>query len=95
MIKRFQYVWDENIDFHALGIFPSNPKVVCVWASSGAKGLFVSSDSGKTWTQPKMTGLTDAPFDLVVDPEKGDRTIVYGYRFDKLNSGIYLTAVFE
>ena len=42
-----------------------------------------------------MTGLTDAPFDLVVDPEKGDRTIVYGYRFDKLNSGIYLTDVFE
>ena len=30
MIKRFQYVWDENIDFRALDIFPSNPKVIYV-----------------------------------------------------------------
>lgn len=128
----WQFISMEGVDFHALGISPSNPKVLYGWASSGAKGLFVSSDSGKTWTQPKMTGLTDAPFDLVVDLEKpdrvfattrsgiyesvnrgddwtaigetqtapilalnlvkqGDRTIMYGYRFDKLNSGIYLS----
>lgn len=128
----WQFIAMEGVDFHALGISPSNPKVLYGWASSGAKGLFVSSDSGKTWTQPKMIGLTDSPFDLVVDLEKpdrvfattrsgifesvnrgddwtvigetqtapilalnlvkqGDRTIMYGYRFDKLNSGIYLS----
>ena len=126
----WQLISMEGVDFHVLGISPSNPKVLYGWASSGAKGLFASSDSGKTWTQPKMTGLTDAPFDLVVDPEKpdrvlattrsgiyeslnrgdnwtaigetktapilalnlvkqGDRTIMYGYRFDKSAPGIY------
>ncbi|MFN9760802.1 MAG: F510_1955 family glycosylhydrolase, partial [Pseudanabaena sp.] len=128
----WQFIAMEGVDFHVLGISPSNPKVLYGWASSGAKGLFISSDSGKIWTQPQMKGLTDAPFDLVVDPEKpdrvfattrsgmyvsvnrgddwttigetqtapilalnlvkqGDRTIMYGYRFDKLNSGIYLS----
>lgn len=126
----WQFISMEGVDFHALGISPSNPKVLYGWASSGTKGLFVSSDSGKTWTQPQMKGLTDAPFDLVVDLEKpdrvfattrsgifesvnrgdewtaigetktapilalnlvkqGDRTIMYGYRFDKTVPGIY------
>ena len=45
----WQLISMAGVDFHALGISSSNPKVLYGWASSGAKGLFVSSDSGKTW----------------------------------------------
>jgi photosystem II stability/assembly factor-like uncharacterized protein len=128
--EEWKFISMEGVDFHVLGISPSNPQVFYGWASSGAKGLFVSADGGKNWTQPRITGLSDAPFDLVVDPEKpnrvfattrsgiyesvnrgddwtaitnmqtapvialnlvkqGDRTIMYGYRFEEANAGIY------
>ncbi|MBW4641046.1 MAG: hypothetical protein KME05_23080 [Gloeocapsa sp. UFS-A4-WI-NPMV-4B04] len=53
-----------GVDFHAMAIALSNPKVLYGWPASGAQGLHVSTNGGKTWTQPCMTGLGDAPFSL-------------------------------
>lgn len=61
-----------GVDFHALAIAPSNPKIFYGWPASGAEGLHYSTDGGKTWTQPRMTGLEDAPFGLAVDPSNPD-----------------------
>ncbi|MCY7392884.1 MAG: hypothetical protein LH647_15775, partial [Leptolyngbyaceae cyanobacterium CAN_BIN12] len=72
-----------GVDFHALAIAPSNPKVFYGFPASGAAGLHVSIDGGKTWTQPRATGLSDAPFSLVVDPGKPDHV------FATTRSGLY------
>jgi photosystem II stability/assembly factor-like uncharacterized protein len=79
--------WQEismnGVDFHALGISPSNPSVLYGLAVSGQSGLFVSTDGGKAWQKPRMVGLADLPFDLVVDPEQPDRVLA------TTRSGIY------
>ncbi|NJN39345.1 MAG: hypothetical protein HC790_12565 [Acaryochloridaceae cyanobacterium CSU_3_4] len=61
-----------GVDFHALAIAPSNPNIFYGWPASGAEGLHFSEDGGKTWTQPQMAGLADAPFGLAVDPRNPD-----------------------
>lgn len=95
--ESWQTISMKGVDFHVLGISPSSPQVLYGWASMGAKGLFVSSDSGKTWTQPQMKGLTDAPFDLVVDPEKPDRVFATTRSgiFESVNHGDDWTAIDE
>lgn len=72
-----------GVDFHALAIAPSSPKVFYGFPASGADGLHVSIDGGKTWTQPRATGLSEAPFSLVVDPGKPDHV------FATTRSGLY------
>ncbi|URD53399.1 F510_1955 family glycosylhydrolase [Chroococcidiopsis sp. CCNUC1] len=72
-----------GVDFHALAIAPSNPNIFYGWPASGAQGLHVSTDGGKTWTQPRMVGLGDAPFSLAVDPQNSDRV------FATTRSGLY------
>lgn len=62
-----------GVDFHALAIAPSNPKVFYGFPSSGAQGIQVSTDGGKTWKQAQMSGLKAEPFNLVVDPVNADR----------------------
>jgi photosystem II stability/assembly factor-like uncharacterized protein len=62
-----------GVDLHAMAIAPSNPNVFYGWPASGARGLHVSTDGGKTWTQPLMAGLRAAPFSLAVDPVNPDR----------------------
>ncbi|MDX2272509.1 MAG: hypothetical protein NW237_11280 [Cyanobacteriota bacterium] len=71
--ETWQSVSMPGVDFHALAIAPSDPKILYGWAASGARGLFLSRDGGKTWTQPPMAGLTDAPFGLAVDPQDPQR----------------------
>ena len=61
-----------GVDFHALAIAPSNPNIFYGWPASGAEGLHLSTDGGKTWTKSRMAGLEDAPFGLVVDPQNPD-----------------------
>lgn len=72
-----------GVDFHAMAIAPSNPQVFYGWPASGAQGLHLSIDGGKTWTQPRMTGLGDAPFSFVVDPSNPKRV------FATTRSGLY------
>ncbi len=62
-----------GVDFHALAIAPSNPKIFYGFPSSGAQGIQVSTDGGKTWKQSQMNGLKAEPFNLVVDPVNADR----------------------
>lgn len=62
-----------GVDFHAMAVAPSNPQVFYGWPASGAQGLHVSTDGGKSWTQPRMTGLGDTPFSFVVDPSNPKR----------------------
>ena len=75
-----------GVDFHAMAIALSNPKVFYGWPASGAQGLHVSTNGGKTWTQPRMTGLGDAPFSLVVDPSNPKRV------FATTRSGLYASS---
>ena len=72
-----------GVDFHALAIAPSNPKMFYGFPASGAEGLHVSTDTGKTWTKPSAKGLKAAPFNLVVDPVNADRV------FAVTQSGLY------
>ncbi|BAU15809.1 glycosyl hydrolase, BNR repeat-containing protein (plasmid) [Leptolyngbya sp. NIES-3755] len=61
-----------GVDFHAMTIAPSSPTVFYGFPASGAEGLHLSRDGGKTWTKPRMAGLTAMPFDLVVDPNNSE-----------------------
>lgn len=72
-----------GVDFHALAIAPSNPNIFYGFPASGAQGLHLSKDGGKTWTKPPMVGLNDAPFDLAVDPNHP------AHVFAATRSGIY------
>ena len=72
-----------GVDFHALAIAPSNPKVFYGFPSSGAQGIQVSTDGGKTWNQAQMNGLKAEPFNLVVDPVNADRV------FAVTSAGLY------
>lgn len=72
-----------GVDFHAMAVAPSNPNVFYGWPASGAQGLHVSTDGGKTWIQPRMAGLGDAPFSLAVDPQNPDHV------FATTRSGLY------
>lgn len=67
--------WQEKslpgVDFHGLAISPTDPNIFYGWiasSSDGKKGLFLSSDNGKTWQQQQGNGLSEPPFNLVVDP---------------------------
>src|SRR5580765_5967076 len=62
----------------ALAVAPSNPKVVYVgtgnqsgWSFTPGKGIYKSTDSGKTWTN---TGLLNSQYigGIVVDPRNPD-----------------------
>lgn len=68
----WQQISMPGVDFHALAIAPSDPNVFYGFPASGAQGLHLSTDGGKTWTQPRMTGLAAAPFNLVVDPQNAE-----------------------
>ena len=72
-----------GVDFHALAIAPRDPTRFYGWAASGSQGLFVSTDGGKTWTQPQRTGLGEAPFSLAVDPSNPERV------FATTGAGLY------
>jgi photosystem II stability/assembly factor-like uncharacterized protein len=72
-----------GVDFHALAIAPSNSNIFYGFPASGAQGLHLSKDGGKTWTKPRMVGLGDAPFDLAVDPNNP------AHVFAATRSGIY------
>jgi photosystem II stability/assembly factor-like uncharacterized protein len=72
-----------GVDFHAMAIAPSNPNVFYGWPASGAQGFHASTDGGKTWTKPRMTGLEAAPFSLAVDPRHPDRV------FATTRAGLY------
>ncbi|BDI20831.1 hypothetical protein ANSO36C_66330 (plasmid) [Nostoc cf. commune SO-36] len=66
-----------------MAISLSNPNVFYGWPASGAEGLHTSKDGGKNWTKPRMNGLSDAPFDLAVDPRSPDHV------FATTRSGLY------
>ncbi|MEW6498035.1 MAG: F510_1955 family glycosylhydrolase [Cyanobacteriota bacterium] len=72
-----------GVDFHAIAIAPSNPNVFYAWPASGAQGFHTSTDGGKTWTKPRMTGLEAAPFSLAVDPHNSVRV------FATTRAGLY------
>jgi len=72
-----------GVDFHALASAPSNPNIFYGWPASGAQGLHTSTNGGKTWTQPRMVGLGDAPFSLTVDPQNPNHV------FATTRSGLY------
>jgi photosystem II stability/assembly factor-like uncharacterized protein len=72
-----------GVDFHALAISPSNPNVFYGWPASGAQGLHTSTDGGKTWTKPRMNGLSGVPFDLAIDPQNPDHV------FAATRTGLY------
>lgn len=72
-----------GVDFHALAIAPNNPNIFYGFPASGAQGLHLSKDGGKTWTKPRMVGLNDAPLDLAVDPNNS------AHVFAATRSGIY------
>lgn len=61
-----------GVDFHALAIAPSNPSAFYGYPASGAEGLHISTDGGKSWKPSRMDGLTDQPFNLVVNPQNAD-----------------------
>lgn len=67
--ENWQQISMPGVDFHALAIAPSDPSVFYGFPASGAQGLHLSTDGGKTWTQPRMAGFAAAPFNLVVDPQ--------------------------
>jgi photosystem II stability/assembly factor-like uncharacterized protein len=67
--ENWQQISMPGVDFHALAIAPSDPNVFYGFPASGAQGLHLSIDGGKTWTQSRMTGLGAAPFNLVVNPQ--------------------------
>lgn len=72
-----------GVDFHTLAVAPSDSNRFYAWAASGAQGLFVSTDGGKTWTQPQMVGLGNVPFSFEVDPRNSD------YVFATTEAGLY------
>jgi hypothetical protein len=82
--------WQEKslpgVDFHGLAISPSDPNIFYGWiasSSDGKKGLFLSSDNGKTWQKQQGNGLSETPFNLVVDP------VDYKMVFATTRLGIY------
>lgn len=79
----WQQISMPGVDFHALAIAPSDPNVFYGFPASGAQGLHLSTDGGKTWTQPRMTGLAAAPFNLVVDPQNAEHV------FAATQAGLY------
>lgn len=84
-----------GVDFHALAIAPSNPNIFYGFPASGAQGLHLSRNGGKTWTKPRMVGLDDAPFELAVDPNNPDRALAttrFGM-YESSNSGDNWTLV--
>mgnify|MGYP002789639078 CR=1 FL=1 len=70
--KSWQQLSMPGVDFHALAIAPSNPAIFYGYPVSGAEGLHVSVDGGKTWKPSRMDGLTDHPFNLVVHPQNAN-----------------------
>lgn len=78
-----------GVDFHALAIAPSNPNIFYGWPASGAEGLHLSTDGGKTWTKSRMAGLGDVPFGLVVDPRNPEHVFSTTRRglFESFNRG--------
>lgn len=87
--KTWQFVSMKGVDFHALAIAPSNPQIFYGYPASGAEGLHVSSDGGKTWTRQRADGLTAQPFNIVVDPVNSDRAfaITQSGLFETINRG--------
>ncbi|MCU0533040.1 MAG: YCF48-related protein [Hydrococcus sp. Prado102] len=84
-----------GVDFHALAIAPSNPNIFYGFPASGAQGLHLSKDGGKTWTKPRMVGLNDAPFELAVDPTNPNRVLATtrSGMYESSNSGDNWTLV--
>lgn len=81
--ENWQQISMPGVDFHALAIAPSDPNVFYGFPASGAQGLHLSTDGGKTWTQPCMAGLGAAPFNLAVDPQNPEHV------FAATQSGLY------
>ncbi len=91
----WQQISMPGVDFHALAIAPNDPNVFYGFPASGAQGLHFSTDGGKTWTQPRMTGLAAAPFNLVVDPQNPERVFAATQAglYESTNSGNDWTVV--
>jgi photosystem II stability/assembly factor-like uncharacterized protein len=85
-------------------IDPRDPNVVCVaaggdlWGPSKDRGLYRSTDGGKTWTQTLFVNEDTGCSDLVVDLNNPDilytsayqrRRTAFGFNGGGLNSGIY------
>lgn len=91
----WQQISLSGVDFHALAIAPSNPNIFYGFPASGAQGLHLSGDGGKTWTKPRMLGLNDAPFELAVDPNNPDHALATtrSGMYESSNSGDNWTLV--
>lgn len=61
-----------GVDFHALAVAPNNTQIFYGFPASGAEGLHVSIDGGKTWKKLRAEGLEAPPFNFVVDPANAD-----------------------
>ncbi len=87
--ESWQQISMPNQDFHALAIAPSNPKIMYGFITSGNPRIMKSEDEGKNWQSTQMTGLIDAPFNLVVNPTNPNHiyaTTRYGI-YESQNSG--------
>jgi photosystem II stability/assembly factor-like uncharacterized protein len=60
-------------------VHPEDPNIVWVaaqgplWSAGGERGLYMSSDAGKTWTQSLSAGPWTGVTDLLIDPRDPDR----------------------
>jgi len=65
--KSWQQLSMPGVDFHALAIAPSNPAIFYGYPASGAEGLHVSVDGGKTW-EKWGDGITGLVLYLAITP---------------------------
>lgn len=91
---------------HRIIIHPKNPNVIYVgaigspWGAHPERGVFKTSDGGKTWTKILYTNESSGTADLVIDPTNPNKLLAAMWEHDRdpwffnsggPGSGLYMT----
>ncbi|RYC51030.1 VPS10 domain-containing protein [Flagellimonas olearia] len=88
---------EKTKNIHRVLIHPNNPDVVWVgaigsaWGPSEDRGVFKTTDGGKTWKKILYTNTTTGVADMVIDPNNPNKLIVAMWEYRRwpwfMNSG--------
>jgi photosystem II stability/assembly factor-like uncharacterized protein len=97
---------DDSRNIHRVIIHPDNPDIVFVgaqgpaWGETAQRGVFKTTDGGKSWTKILYANETTGIGDLVMDPSNPDKLIAAMWQFRRWphfmksggpESGIFVT----
>ncbi|MGD0300750.1 MAG: glycosyl hydrolase, partial [Bryobacteraceae bacterium] len=77
---------DDTLQIGAVRVHPKNPDIVYVaamghlWGPNEQRGVFRTSDGGKTWKQIYTRGVKAGAVDLILDP--GNSNVIYAAFWD-------------